>query len=141
MRCRGGAPGEPEAAAVDALAAAIGELAGSEPRPIGSFLRPPSAYGEDLDVSRGCLLEAGGQVQDALDADRLPVLVAADPAIALTTLPTVGRLRPDARFLWLSRRACFHTPQTSPDSRLSGMALAGACGRWGTGLGGSISGE
>jgi arginase family enzyme len=141
MRCRAGAPGQPAATGVDRLAAAIGDLTGVAPRPIGSFASPPAHYGEDLEVSRGCLLEAGGQVQDAIAGGARPILVAGDGAIAVTTLPTVARLRPDARFLWLSGSASFHTPQSTPDGRLAGMALAGACGRWGTGFEGAIAGE
>lgn len=139
MRCRAGAAGDPAAEGVDRLAAAIGELTAVAPRPIGSFSAPPTNYDEDLEASRGCLLEAGGQVQDALDAGAMPVLVARDGAIALTTLPTVARLRPDARCLWLSAAASFHTPQSTPDGRLEGMALAGACGRWGTGFDGALA--
>ena len=139
MRCRAGAAGDPAAEGVDQLAAAIGELTGVAPRPIGSFSAPPANYGDDLELSRGCLLEAGGQVQDALADGALPVLVARDAAIALTTLPTVSSLRPDARCLWLSAAASFHTPQSTPDGRLEGMALAGACGRWGTGFDGAIA--
>ena len=141
LRCRAGAPAEPAARGVEALAEAIGGLLGTDPRPIGSFAAIPERYDEDLEVSRGCLLEAGGQVQDALADGARPILVAGDPAIALTTLPTVGEQRPDARILWLSARACFDTADSSPDGGLGGMALAGACGRWDSGLPGAIDGS
>ncbi len=84
--------------------------------------------------SRGCLLEAGGQVDDALAAGRLPVLLAGECSIALTTLPTVLRHRPDAVILWLDAHGDFNTPETTLTESLSGMALAGACGHWDAGL-------
>ena len=141
MRCRAGAPEGPTARGVEQLSQSIGRLTGAPPRPIGSFAPVPSHYGEDLAASRGCLLEAGGQVEDAIGAGARPVLVAGDAAIGLATLPALCAQRADARVLWLSSRASFHTPQTSPDGALAGMALAGACGRWGTGFEGSIAGD
>jgi arginase family enzyme len=84
--------------------------------------------------SRGCLLEAGGQVDDALAAGDLPVLLAGDCSIAATTLPAVVRHHPDARFLWLDAHGDFNTPETSPSGYLGGMGLAAACGRWDPGL-------
>jgi arginase family enzyme len=121
---------------VDALAAVIAERLATEPRLVGS---PQEArtrgYDEDLAESRGCLLEAGGQVDDALTAGEVPAVVAGQCAIALTTLPAVARNRPDARILWLDAHGDFNTPETSPSGFLGGMALAGACGRWDAGLG------
>ena len=60
--------------------------------------------------SRGCLLEAGGQVDDALDGRRVPVILAPECSVALTTLPTALRHRPDARVLWLDAHGDFNTP-------------------------------
>jgi arginase len=124
LRCR--ISESPECArAVEPLARALAAAAGVEPRFIGT------GAGAD---ARGCLLEAGGQVADALDAGRTPVLVHADCAIGLTTLPAVHRARPDSRVLWLDAHGDFNTPATSPSGHLGGMALAGACGLWDTGL-------
>ena len=125
--------------ALDELAAALGERLGVVPRAIGS---PPAraAGGADADLaaSRGCLLEAGGQLEDALGAGRRLELLAGDAAIALTTLPTLARLRPDARVLWLDAHACFDTPERAPGQPLARMALSGACGYWDSGLPGVI---
>ncbi|MCW3001171.1 MAG: arginase family protein [Conexibacter sp.] len=88
----------------------------------------------DLAASRGCLLEAGGQVEDALAAGSFPLLVAADCSISLTTLPAVVRHRPGATILWLDAHADFHTPQTTVSGYLGGMCLAGACGVWDAGF-------
>jgi arginase family enzyme len=87
-----------------------------------------------LEESRGCLLEAGGQVDDALAAGNFPLLVSGDCAIGLTTLAAVGRHRPDARVLWLDTHGDFHTPETTPSDFLGGMALAGAVGLWEAGV-------
>lgn len=116
-------------------AEALGLLLDGDARMIGSFEGPRSQrYDEDLRESRGCLLEAGGQVDDALTAGRVPVLTAGDCSIALTTLPVVARHRPDAKVLWLDAHGDFNSPETSDSGYLGGMALSGACGVWGTGL-------
>jgi arginase len=115
-------------------AAELGRLLGA--RAIGS----PGAfrdgrYDEDLRDARGCLLEAGGQVDDALDAGRRPLLLAGDCSVCLTTLPTVLRHRPQARILWLDAHGDFNSPETTTSGYLGGMCLAGACGVWDPGLG------
>jgi arginase family enzyme len=92
-------------------------------------------YDEDLRDARGCLLEAGGQVDDALVAGRRPLLLAGDCSVSLTTLPTVLRHRPGARILWLDAHGDFHSPDTTTSGYLGGMCLAGACGVWDPGLG------
>jgi prepilin-type processing-associated H-X9-DG protein len=142
MRCRTAERSRQAAAGVERLAATLGRQIGTQPRLIGSA-QPARSQGfkEDLAASRGCLLEAGGQVEDALNGGTLPVVVAGDGAIALTTLPTVVRMRPDAHVLWLDGHAAFHTPKTTVTGYLGGMALAGACGLWDTGFAGAVAGE
>jgi arginase len=121
------------------LAPLIGKRLGVEPRTIGSPAEPrETGYEEDLRDSRGCLLEAGGQIDDALSGGRVPVLAAADCSIAVTTLPIALRHRPDARVLWLDAHGDYNTPDTSGSGYLGGMCLAGACGEWDPGLGDTI---
>jgi arginase family enzyme len=142
MRCRTAERNQAAARGVGLLAEVIGDRVGVRPRLIGSpEPARTQAYGEDLTASRGCLLEAGGQIDDALHGGAMPVLVAGDGAVALSTLPVVARLRPDARVLWLDAHGAFHTPQTTSDEYLGGMALAGACGCWGTGFEGAMPGD
>jgi arginase family enzyme len=117
--------------ATRALAEALGR-----PRFIGSEEEPRTApWQDDLRAARGCLLEAGGQVDDALADGRFPLLVAGDCSIAMTTLRAVHRHRPDARVLWLDAHGDFNTPDTTESGFLGGMSLAGAVGLWETGLG------
>lgn len=142
MRCRTADRSRASAQGVETLVATIARQLRMQPRMIGSPQPALSqGYEQDLAASRGCLLEAGGQVEDALNAGTLPVLVAGDGAIALTTLPTVARMRPDARVLWLDAHAAFHTPKSTSTGYLGGMALAGACGLWDTGFDGSMPAE
>ncbi|HEV2061479.1 MAG TPA: arginase family protein, partial [Solirubrobacteraceae bacterium] len=109
---------------------------GSEPRIVGSPGEPrPAPYDNDLRASRGCLLEAGGQVEDALGRGAFPILTASDCSICMTTLPAVVRHRPDAHVLWLDAHGDFNTPETTPSGFLGGMCLAAACGVWDAGLG------
>ena len=122
------------------LAPLIGKRLGVEPRTIGTPADPrENGYEEDLRDSRGCLLEAGGQVDDALAGGRVPVITAADCSIAVTTLPAVRRHRPDAMVLWLDAHGDYNTPDTSGSGYLGGMCLAGACGEWDAGLGDTIA--
>ena len=117
--------------AVRELVAALGV----EARFIGESEEPRKQHWQAaLDENRGCLLEAGGQVDDALAAGNFPLLIAGDCAIGLTTLAAVGRHRPDARVLWLDTHGDFNTPDTTQSDFLGGMALAGAVGLWDAGV-------
>lgn len=135
LRCRTSDRTPAAVRGVDALAPLIGKRVGREPRAIGTPGNAhESTFEDDLRDSRGCLLEAGGQVDDALEAGSLPILLAGECSIALTTLPTVLRHRPDAVVLWLDAHGDFNTPDTTLTKSLSGMSMAGACGLWAPGL-------
>ena len=117
------------------LAVAVAQRLGVEPRLIGTPGEPAdSRYDDDLRDARGCLLEAGGQVEDALAGARFPVLTSSDCSICITTLPAVARLRPDAVVLWLDAHPDFNDPDSTPSGFLGGMCLAAACGAWDAGL-------
>jgi arginase len=118
-------------------AAGTRELAGLLDARIVGVPGDPRAgtWEEDLRDGFGCLLEAGGQVDDALDAGRVPILLAGECSVAVATLPVVARHRPDARVLWLDAHGDFNTPETTGSGYLGGMCLAGACGLWDTGFG------
>jgi arginase len=138
-RCRTSDRTPAAALGVEELAPLFGKRLGREPREIGTPGTPRVGdWREDLVESRGCLLEAGGQVEDALGGGNAPVLLSAECTIGLTTLPAALRARPDARVLWLDAHGDFNTPETSPSGYLGGMALAGACGVWDAGVGGAI---
>jgi arginase len=127
---------------VEALAPLVGKRLGREPRMIGSPGQPRSTrFDEDLEGSRGCLLEAGGQVDDALSGGNLPLLLAGDCSICLTTLGTALEHRPEAIVLWLDAHGDFNTPDTTPSGFLGGMCLAGACRAWDPGIGAPVAPE
>ena len=120
---------------VEALAPLLADRLGIDARRVGTGVHAAqTGWRDDLDAARGCLLEAGGQVEDALEAGEVPLLLASDCAVGLTTLPTVARLRPDARVLWLDAHGDFCTPKITSTGFLGGMALSGACGAWDPGL-------
>jgi arginase len=123
----------------EALAREIAARIGAEARLIGS---PGEArdgrYEDDLRDARGCLLEAGGQLDDALAAGRYPVITAGDCSVSVGTLPMLARRRPDAYVLWLDAHADFNSPETTGSGYLGGMCLAAACGVWDSGLGGDL---
>jgi arginase len=110
-----------------------------EARLIGTPGEPRTAsYTDDLRDSHGCLLEAGGQVEDMLAAGRFPVLTSSDCSICMTTFQAVVRHVPDVRVLWLDAHGDFNTPKTTLSEFLGGMCLSAACGRWDSGFAPSI---
>jgi arginase len=135
LLCRTSDRGPEGAAGAQALADALGERLGAPPRIVGSPGEPrDGSWEEDLRDSRGCILEAGGQVDDALADGEFPILLSSDCTICLTTIPAVLRHRPRAAILWLDAHGDFNTPDTTPSGFLGGMCLAGACGLWETGF-------
>ena len=142
MLCRTSDRTEAGARGAAELAPLIARRIGRSSRLVGS-VSPGRAsdFAEDLRDSHGCLLEAGGQVEDALARAAAPVLLAGDCSVALATLPALARARPRARVLWLDAHGDFNTPDTTPSGFLGGMALSGACGQWESGLAGTIAPE
>jgi arginase len=142
LRCRtadrfAGAP-----RGVEILAPLVAGALGVEPRFIGSSGEVrETRYEDDLREGRGCLLEAGGQIDDALAAGNTPLLLAADCSVSVTTLPAAVRNRPDARILWLDAHGDYNTPETSGSGYLGGMCLAAATGEWDAGLGDTLPPE
>jgi arginase family enzyme len=142
LRCRtadrfAGAP-----RGVEVLAPLVGNALGVEPRFIGTSGEVrETRYEDDLRDARGCLLEAGGQIDDALAAGDTPLLLAADCSVSATTLPAAVRNRPEARILWLDAHGDYNTPDTSGSGYLGGMCLAAATGEWDAGLGETVPAE
>jgi len=135
LRCRTSDRTPGAVRGVDALTPLVAKCLGQEARIIGEPGVPaPTWYEDDLRDERGCLLEAGGQVEDALGGGNVPVLLAAECSIAATTLPAVAAKRPDAKVLWLDAHGDFNTPDTTPSGYLGGMSLAAATGSWDAGL-------
>jgi arginase family enzyme len=135
LRCRTSDRTDAAGRGAEALGRELGQRLGMEPRIVGSAGNARAAdWSDDLRESRGCILEAGGQVDDALARGAFPVLLASDCSICLTTLAAVDRHEPDARFLWLDAHGDFNTPDTTPSGFLGGMCLAAACGRWDAGM-------
>jgi arginase len=95
-------------------------------------------WDEDLRDSRGCILEAGGQVDDMLAAGAFPILTSSDCTVCMTTLQSVVRHHPDARVLWLDAHGDFNSPDTTTSGFLGGMCLSAACGIWDSGFEKSI---
>jgi arginase len=136
LRCRtadrfAGAP-----RGVEVLAPLVANALCVEPRYIGTAGElAETSYEDDLRDARGCLLEAGGQVDDAMTAGDTPLLLAADCSVSVTTLPAALRNRPEGRILWLDAHGDYNTPETSGSGYLGGMCLAAAAGEWDAGLG------
>jgi arginase len=93
-----------------------------------------AGWEDDLRGSRAAIAAAGEQLEAALDAGELPLLLASDCSICLTTLPVVARRFPDAHVVWLDAHGDYNTPETSGSGYLGGMCLAAACGVWDAGL-------
>jgi arginase len=113
------------------IADLLAEAAGTQPETVGTSSEPRVAnWSEDLDGAREALLNTAHCLEDALNEGELPVLLHGECSVALATLPTIARIRPDARILWLDAHGDYNTPDSSESQYLGGMALAGACGEW-----------
>ena len=120
-------------------ALALGRLLGDPADELGTPEPPREAtWQQDLRDSHDAIAAAGERLEAALDAGELPVLLAADCSIALSTLPAIARRAPDARVVWLDAHGDFNTPATTASGYLGGMCLAAACGRWDSGFGAGI---
>jgi arginase family enzyme len=97
-----------------------------------------AGWEDDLRGSRAAIAAAGEQLEGALDAGALPLLLASDCSICLTTLPVVARRFPDAHVVWLDAHGDFNTPETTGSGFLGGMCLAAPCGLWDSGFGAGL---
>jgi arginase family enzyme len=139
MLCRTSDRTDGGARGAEALALKLADRAATEARLVGTHPGGRTTdWSEDVKESRGCILEAGGQVEDALGAGLFPVITASDCSICMSTLPTVARLVEGVRVLWLDAHGDFNTPATTPSGFLGGMCLAEACGRWDGGFPGRL---
>jgi arginase len=137
MLCRTSDRSADGARGARALASEVAARRGVAARMVGTEGEARVAgWRDDLRDSHGCLLEAGGQVDDAFAAGGFPLLFASDCSICLTTLPALLRHRPQATVLWLDAHGDFNTPDTTPSGFLGGMCLSAACGVWDAGFGG-----
>ena len=75
--------------------------------------RARRAYDEDLRESRGCLLEAGGQIDDALAARQRAVLLAADCSVSRHHAARRAAPPPGRAVLWLDAHGDYNTPDTT----------------------------
>jgi len=119
------------------LAPALGARRAVRPAVLAGRVKPfaPTPWEDDLAASLALLREAGERVGGAVRAGEPAVTVATDCSLALGTLPAVAHAAPAAKVLWLDAHADFDTPSTTTLSFLGCMSLAGACGRWDSGLG------
>ncbi|MGW6174393.1 arginase family protein [Arthrobacter sp. NPDC055138] len=78
-------------------------------------------------------------VGSSLDAGDIPLLVTNTCAASLATMPVAAERHPGAVFLWIDAHGDFNTPDTTESGYLGGMALAGACGLWDSGHGGTVN--
>ena len=138
LRCRtsdrtpGGALGaEALGLALDSGARLIGTAGGAR---IADFA-------DDLRDSHGCILEAGGQVDDMLTAGAFPVLTSSDCTICLSSFGAVVRHVPDVHVLWFDAHADSNTPETTPSGFLGGMCLGASVGLWDSGFAPALAPE
>lgn len=116
-------------------AESLGLALDPEARLVGTRGEPRVAnWDDDLRDSRGCILEAGGQVDDMISAGSFPVLASSDCTICLTTFQAVTRHHPGVKVLWLDAHGDFNSPDTTPSGFLGGMCLSASCGVWDAGF-------
>lgn len=118
---------------------ALAEHLSLEPTVVGQ----PSASAQDgwrqaLDQATQTLHGLADAVDSALENEQVPVLATNTCAASIATLPEVAARHPEAVVLWIDAHGDFNTPDTTESGYLGGMALAGACGLWDTGHGGTV---
>src|SRR4051794_20163728 len=73
-------------------------------------------------------------VGEALDDDRVPIVLGGDHSIALGTLGGLAARHGPGAVLWFDAHGDLNTPQTTPSGNVHGMPLAAALGRGGPGF-------
>jgi arginase len=75
-----------------------------------------------------------GLVREALDEERVPIVLGGDHSIALGTLGGLASALGTGAVLWFDAHGDLNTPETTPSGNVHGMPLAAALGRGGTGF-------
>jgi arginase len=73
-------------------------------------------------------------VGEALDEDRVPIVLGGDHSIALGTLGGLAARRGPGAVLWFDAHGDLNTPETTPSGNVHGMPLAAVLGRGGPGF-------
>ena len=73
-------------------------------------------------------------VGEALDEDRVPIVLGGDHSIALGTLGGLAARRGPGAVLWIDAHGDLNTPETTPSGNVHGMPLAAVLGRGGPGF-------
>jgi len=87
-----------------------------------------------LPAIRATCERIAGLVGEALDEDRIPVVLGGDHSIALGTLGGLAARRGPGAVLWFDAHGDLNTPDTTPSGNVHGMPLAAALGRGGPGF-------
>jgi arginase len=87
-----------------------------------------------LPAIRATCERIAGLVGDALDEDRIPIVLGGDHSIALGTLAGLAVRRGPGAVLWFDAHGDMNTPATTPSGNVHGMPLAAALGRAGPGF-------
>lgn len=118
-------------AALAALGHDVIDLGDAAPKPVASAQCPNAAV-DQLSETLGWTLALAPMVQDALHAQRRPVIMGGDHALALGALAgasayamSMGR---PLYVLWLDAHSDFHTPLTTQSGNLHGTPVAYAAG-------------
>jgi arginase len=87
-----------------------------------------------LPAIRATCERVAGLVGEALDEDRIPIVLGGDHSIALGTLGGLAARRGPGAVLWFDAHGDLNTPETTPSGNVHGMPLAAVLGRGGPGF-------
>jgi arginase len=87
-----------------------------------------------LPAIRATCERIAGLVGEALEEERVPVVLGGDHSIALGTLGGLAARRGPGAVLWFDAHGDLNTPETTPSGNVHGMPLAAALGRGGPGF-------
>lgn len=124
----------------EAMGRALATAVGISPIVLGA---PESAlnagWAVELDAAMPLLRDVQRRFEEVLSRGAVSIAAVNRCAVALATLPTVLRTRPDACIVWLDAHADLNTPETSTTGYLGGLALSGPMGLWTSGLGAGLA--
>ena len=93
----------------------------------------------ELDAAMADLQSMAARYESIYRNGKYPVTASSRCAVSLATLPVVAKYHPGVRVVWFDSHADLNTPETSKTGYLGGLALAGSCGLWDSGLGSGIN--
>jgi arginase len=107
---------------------------GNVATPVAEATAEHDARARFLPAIRATCERIAEAVGEALDEERVPIVLGGDHSVALGTLGGLASRRGPGGVLWFDAHGDLNTPETTPSGNVHGMPLAAALGRCGPGF-------